>query len=447
MKKVFLVLAVLCCIFGAGCNKNEAQKELTEHQKAWIADIDGALREGLAQAAGVNEFVSAEERNERIDRLIRRIEKAYLEDAEIIAAIQELISDIRIAHMNFYPGADYQTAYQERYVVCGKWFADGFYIMLTLEENQEWLGSRLVSINGMDLEEVLKLYDRIYSNETENWLKYTFEQKSCHMGFLQCELEYLGIIEKGEDELLLTVEKEGKFLEWRIKVMNFEENQNIKFASLYDRIETLPYGESVYLENNCPPFYYEQDQENHAMYLQYNECTDAVIHGAGFDSSDYPNFEEFFDQMITEMQNNEETLDCLVVDLRNNGGGSELIWNNAVSKHKEYLKKYPIKLLIGKATFSAGQDAIDMTLHVFQDVTLYGEETGQAIHNFTACDVVELENTGSELVIPRHQDYCHVIDKRGGELYAGVVPDVEIQQTFEAFLNGLDEVYLKAVMP
>ena len=459
LKVLFLGMMTVCLLASCGWKKKEVKRELTEqeemkqeeikqelteHQKAWIADIDGPLREGLASAAGVNEFLSDEERNERLDALIRRIETEYLDDYEICASIKELISDIRIAHINFTPGNGY-AGHKAIYVVCGQWFADGFYVMGTLEEDKECLGSRLLAVNGIELEEVLKRYDRIYSNENEMWLKKAFERDSLSHGFYQLDLEYLGIQKEGAGEIELTLEKDGAAFKKNIKVFQLNKSHELKVASLYDQIPVLPYGDRIYRQENVPLFYYDLDKEHRAMYVQYNRCIDNTEEIPWEDTSSYPNFEEFFDDVIEVMKENEGEIDCFVLDLRNNGGGSELLLNNAYEKHYEYLKQYPIKVLIGKYVFSAGQDAVDMTLHMFDDVTLYGEETGQAIHNYTAIKKIQLENTGGCLNATQHLDYCRAIHERAGNLYAGVLPDVEVVQTYEGYVNGLDEVYLKAV--
>lgn len=436
---LIMSIVMLCSFSSCGLAHDNMKKELTEHQKAWIADIDGPLREGLEKAAGVDEFLSNEERNARLDRLIERIGTECLDDFEIICAIEELISDIRIAHINFFPGDEYQEGYGAMCCIVGEWFADGFYITATSNDNRGCIGARLVAINGIDLEEILNRYDRIYSNETRSWLKYKFEHETWRTGFIQRELEYLGIVEKDVKEVVFSFEKGGKQFEENFKIYALDELQNLEIVSIDGQIDKLPYGELVYRENGEPPFYYEIDKENKVMYFQYNECMDAK------DSPDYPNFAETFDRMIEEMKANEAEIDCLVIDLRNNSGGSEVLLNNALEKHFNYLVKYPIKVLIGKAVFSAGQDAIDMLLHMFDDVTLYGEETGQAIHNYTAIAEVYLENTGGLLYITQHEDFCRAIHKRAEDMNAGVMPDVEVLQTFEGYLSGLDEVYLRAI--
>ena len=54
-----------------------------QHQKAWMKEIDGPLREGLSGAVGVNEFLPEEERNARLDELISQIEEGMWNDVEI----------------------------------------------------------------------------------------------------------------------------------------------------------------------------------------------------------------------------------------------------------------------------------------------------------------------------------------------------------------------------
>ena len=51
-------------LFLSGCESNEEKDtiELTEHQKAWIADIDGEMREKLDLSAGITENMTKEER-------------------------------------------------------------------------------------------------------------------------------------------------------------------------------------------------------------------------------------------------------------------------------------------------------------------------------------------------------------------------------------------------
>ena len=60
------------------------------------------MREAFSRAAGINEYVTDEERNERLDILINKIKTENLSDNQIEYYIYELISDFHIAHIEFY---------------------------------------------------------------------------------------------------------------------------------------------------------------------------------------------------------------------------------------------------------------------------------------------------------------------------------------------------------
>ena len=86
-----------------------------------------------------------------------------------------------------------------------------------------------------------------------------------------------------------------------------------------------------------------------------------------------------------------------------------------------------------------------MTLYRFSDVTLYGEETGQAVHNYTFIKLVTLPNTHSELWITQHKDFSYVLINRAEDVSMGVLPDVEVIQSFSNYINGIDDVYYEAI--
>ena len=251
-------------------------------------------------------------------------------------------------------------------------------------------------------------------------------------------------MKKEKNTACFTFEKAGKTNVVEVEGIDIEMEMEKahQYVSIYDDMETLPFGERVYEDSGQAPFTYLLDKENRAFYFQYNECTDSSIEGV---ESGYPEFESFFDEMIKTMKAKEGQYDIWIVDLRNNGGGSEALLNQAIEKYGEYLRKYPIKVLIGMNTFSAGVDAIDTILYTFDDVTLFGEETGLAIHNYTGGIENVLSNTGCILYTADHEDFSYEIDKRAQDLSRGVMPDEEVILDYKEYIEGKDTVYLKAV--
>lgn len=416
---------------------------LTAHQKAWIADINGEMRKALDLSAGITENMSKEEREKRLDTLIEKIETEQWNDDQIAYYIRQMISDFGIAHMGFGRPDEYCSEKCDVcYPIIGKWFGDDYYIIGTIPEYQEYLGSRLVAIEGKELSEVLKHYDERYANETYAWLKSCFEGYN-DIGFGEADFIYLNIKEDSEKSTAcFTFERDGRSSDVEVEGVVIKDNQSPDFVTIYDNMKSLPFAMGVYVESERAPFTYKLDEKNKAFYFQYNQCVDSSMQG---EESGYPEFKSFFAEMIQAMKDEEGKYDILVIDLRINGGGSEMLLNQAVSEYGEYLNQYPIKVLIGKNTFSAGVDAIDTILYSFDDVSLYGEETGLAIHNYTGVIENTLPNTGCVLYTTDHQDFSYVIQKRQQDLSRGVMPDVEVPLNYEEYIKGIDSVYLRAV--
>ena len=417
-------------------------ESLTEHQIAWITDIDGPIRTALSKAAGINEIISDDERNARLDELIEQIKTEHLDDSQIAYGFHTLYSDIGIAHGGLIIPNEYRTEKENiYYTMIGEWFGDEYRIISTLPKYEEALGKCLVAINDVPLDEVLASYDSFISNETHSWLKTIFRNANQY-GFSQFELEYTGIIEKDVDTVKFTLSDGTSTTDINVSSTTYSNENPTNCVSVYDLVESFPLGFDLYLSSEKANFNYVLDEENRAMYFQYNKCLAEETSGA---ESGYPNFADFFDEMISVMKTHEASIDCFIIDVRLNTGGSEALFNAASAKYAQYLNQYPIKILIGNTTFSAGVDCIDTALYDFDDVTLYGEETGLAVHNYTSIIETPLEHTGGSIWTPEHLDYCYVIDKRAEDTSKGVLPDVEISQSYENFLLGIDDVYMTAV--
>lgn len=440
-KKIGLGILTVILLISASSVFLIQKQSLTEHQKAWISDLEGPFKEVLASSAGINENMTEEERNRRIDEIIEAIRTKHWDDERIGYAVKELISDFQIAHMQFILCDEY-AAQSEYYPIIGKWYGDEYRITETTPEYEQYIGYAIRKINNLDMSEVLKRYDTIIPNETQMWLKYSWEYTAKRAGGMrQLDLEYLDIVSKRSDDLELLLEKEGDSVIVAVAPVAIEDG--MEYYSLLDQLQELPMYEKVYWKSGEGPFCYELDEQNRAFYFQYNECVDASTAG---EDSGYPYFDAFFDEMIEQMKENSDKYDCFVVDLRGNSGGSSILIDDAISKHWDELATQKIKLLIGKATFSAAVDAIDSFLLAgFDDVTLYGEETGLAIHNYTDVSGSILPNTGNIVGIVDHEDWFGAINERASDLSRGVMPDVEVMQNYDDYVNGIDDVYMKAV--
>lgn len=130
--------------------------------------------------------------------------------------------------------------------------------------------------------------------------------------------------------MIFTFEQDnGEQFELAIPIVTLVASGHLKIVSIWDNA-TLPFGEKIYEESGRVPFTYLIDTDNRAVYFQYNECNDSSTLG---EDSGYPDLADFMDEMISDMKVPENDWECFVMDLRNNRGGSEFLWNGALLKY------------------------------------------------------------------------------------------------------------------
>ena len=99
-----------------------------------------------------------------------------------------------------------------------------------------------------------------------------------------------------------------------------------------------------------------------------------------------------FDKLVDELY------DTLIIDLRWNPGGNRYLLQSSLIENKEYLSKKHIRIITGSWTASAGVQAIEDCLALFDDVIIYGEPTRGAIHNYTEIKNINVPKSRIEIV-------------------------------------------------
>ena len=83
----------------------------------------------------------------------------------------------------------------------------------------------------------------------------------------------------------------------------------------------------------------------------------------------------------------------------------------------------------------------------FPQTVLFGEETGQAIFNYTGYhNGNNLKKLNCVFVFPQELDdqpelYKRVREVTHSDIHRGVMPDVEVSEKFEDFMKGEDTIY------
>ncbi|MEG1312569.1 MAG: S41 family peptidase, partial [Romboutsia sp.] len=398
----------------------------------WIEDIDYLDNTMKYRHPDLFRNISEEEWDQNINELKENV--GELSDIDIGLSISQIISSIQDAHtiVDIFSvmtpigkdtiGYEDIVAFPFRY----EWFDDGLRVNSCLDDYKEVLGYKLVSINNISTDEIIKKLFTIVSYDNEQSAKSSAIE---YMTIYEV-LRFLDIVDKQEAKFVF--EDDNKE-EVTLKVKP-QLNKDIKFTSLDHKIfktEEKP-------EGARDEYWFKPIEEDNSLYFQYNSC---ISNNATFlseeDRSKYPNFHEFEEELIDYI--NDNNFDKFVIDLRKNGGGSMGLTSSLIMKLKSNtdIEKSKIYVITGKNTFSAGAISA-WHLKNNLDVTIVGEETGGNVNLFSRFpedDIIELKN--SKLRIIHSSSYVNYKPGYKG----GVKPDVEIKQNYKDYINGIDNCY------
>jgi C-terminal processing protease CtpA/Prc len=188
---------------------------------------------------------------------------------------------------------------------------------------------------------------------------------------------------------------------------------------------------------NWKLYWYKYIPEDKIMYFQYNQCIDRdTAKSSGFENYEkLPNFREFTDGLIKEL--NEKDVEKLVIDLRYNTGGNSTLMDEFAAKLYDVKKlrgEGKVFVLSGRQTFSSGVFAC-RTLKSSSRAILFGEPTGGNVNGYGDIKMLTLPN--SKLQASYSTKYFE-LDSKYKE---GFIPDVTVEQSFENYLKGIDDVY------
>lgn len=319
-----------------------------------------------------------------------------------------------------------------------------FYIINTTEKCKDLLYSKIVSIEGVKSSEILKIVSKYISAENE-----TGRKNLLHYGYmLYTDLLKKENIIKG-DKVHLQILQNGKIVDKTVDTINtdnvgiyksYYDNESYN-QIMYDTSELkwdayTNWGKEQFTENK--PFYFYKSDRN--LVIKYNYSYDM-------------NKDNVLKDMITKMQNEIQAkdIDNIILDIRYNGGGSELHTRElefAIKQYQLLNPKINIKVLTSEETFSAATKMIDSVKRNLENVKLIGKNTAGA-SNFAnyAGNLIFLGKSKlfihtSDRMIRYDYTYndvlhCSNLNKRDGSTWH---PDMFIENQIEDYAVGNDKV-------
>ena len=426
MKRILMGLLCFITVLSVSCDKSVEFKR-NEHADNWIEDLETMKNKLPELAAGWTEKLSKTEWDESIDKLIEDINIKTMSDSDIRYRINDILIPIKDGHLTFSCGYNLNAKAIPIYF---KITSDKeFYVWGVNKEHEKYLGSKIISINNIDIEDIV---DKIMKNTPHDNSEFVYALIEAY-GFDTEQLKYLGVIDDAIKFKFETVD--GNIVEQDIELINYSEFNPIFIADKY---------ENKLLRNDKPSnalneYWYKLDEDNNAFYFQYNNCLDKNYNPI------LPYFGDFVSEMIDYMKENDEKFDTVIIDLRRNlGGDITLLRDYYIRENIEYLQQKDIKILVGKHTFSAAITGINDLYENF-NIKSYGEETGGLIGGYTIRQVLFLNKTNSKITYSCQKANYNTLTERQEDEWSGFVPDVIVGETAEDFIQGIDRVYEEAV--
>ena len=332
----------------------------------------------------------------------------------------------------------------ERFPFRIKIIGNEFYIINTTEKCKDLLYSKIVSIEGVKSSEILKIVSKYASAENKTEREYIL-----HRGYmLFTDLLKKENIIKG-DKVHLQILQNGKIVDKTVDTINtdnvgiyknYYDNESYN-QIMYDTSELkwdayTNWGKEQFTENK--PFYFYKSNKN--LVIKYNYSYDM-------------NKDNVLKDMITKMQNEIQAkdIDNIILDIRYNGGGSELHTRElefAIMQYQLLNPKINVKVLTGEGVFSAGTKMLDSVKRNLENVQMIGTNTaGSSSYNTSAGNFVYLGksklfiHTSGEMI---RYDYnykdvlhCSNLNKGDGLTW---YPDMFIENQIQDYAIGNDRV-------
>ena len=285
-----------------------------EWKNKWIEDIDYLKDELIKNHANLFAYIKEDEFNEKIEKLKGMIDELDYEEMKV--EISRVVASIKDAHTSL--------VFPARRFIPLKfyYFNDGVYIIDTTKNYENLLFKKVIAIENVSIEEVLKELHNIISFENEYFLK------AQSMKYLQIvEVLYGLLIVDDMDKIKITLENgEYEVLPVSIDELNYTNSK-------------LP----LYARRSSENLWFKY-LDNEELYIKYNSCRE----------SGNKSIESKIDKIIEFIEGN--NVKKVTVDLRNNlGGNSSLLepFIEYISTNKGINNKENLRVIIGRETFSS----------------------------------------------------------------------------------------------
>lgn len=255
------------------------------------------------------------------------------------------------------------------------WLKDGYYITGTPSALQTLLGTKLLKINGVNIETVIAEVSQMIPHENNIRVRDMAPYDLVNAEILQT----FHIIQNTSETSFEFQRPDGSTLTQSLKSVVLTEKIDWQTAPDFSLIP-----QPFYLKHPDRFYWYEVLPDTQDIYFQYNSCREIP----------QQSFVRFSKDLLTYLDKN--PVNRLVIDLRFNGGGNSALLEpviNELKKRPQINQRGHLFVIIGRKTFS---EAIINALKLKYETNaiLVGEPTGGKPNHFGEVKSFSLPNSG-----------------------------------------------------
>ena len=331
-------------------------------------------------------------------------------DVEFLFGLQSLAALVGDSHTSVQV-ADSVVDQLNAYPMVLSWRDGHWYLTTVPAEEQDLLGAEVTAIGGRSMAEVVETFGRVLSADNPVKLRRQYRQV-CNVADYYA---YLGLAKAGE-ALALTL-ADGKTVSIApMPYLSLGEAEIVQLGAEVPQPATA--------RQKCN--YCALPLSGQVYYIQYNVCQeDPALPMEGFAA-----------QVQADLEAG--SYSRVLVDLRNNGGGSDgVIWPLLSVLRQEMDDGTEVVGLIGEATFSSAIiNAVELQE---MGIPLVGEPASGSVDHFGSTGSFTLPHSGIRVSCSsKYIDLGTLLEAGLGAQVEPLVPTVRVEQTLDDYLAGRD---------
>ena len=410
-----------------------------EWVERWAEDLVFAAEQLEERHPDASEFLTPEELREQINELIEQLPE--LEHHEVVVDLARIVALVGDGHTRLTiplaPGVDFMQGHSEtpdpaipellfhQYPIRLAIDAEGVWIERAAEPFNELVGSRLLAIDGIPVEEVVEAVEPTIRHDNSMQVLHHLP-----MHLVLPEILHARGVVREREQASFTVETiQGSTITAELALV--PRGDGLEWVELED-VTHNP--EPPFRTGNNKNFWFDYLEQEQVVYLQFNTVYDTP--------------QETIRQFSERLQvfAEEHPVEALVIDLRHNRGGNQSL---ALPLLHAVLRSGldrggQLFTIIGRTTFSAAMTfSLQMEKHT--QTLFVGEPTGSKPNHFGDSRKVQLPNTNLTLRISSLYWQWSPTDDR-----PWIAPHLEAPLSRRAALEGRDpamEAILEIVSP